>query len=89
MVKTWVSRNKDPTQNWIYLVSIILEDGSQLLWKCYLWEEARIFEQQEKAKGLQASQDKIIDERIYADPKDQALHDEHILSLSHTKALNS
>ena len=68
---------------------MILKDGSQLLWKCYLWEEAKIFEQQGKAKGLETSQDKILGEETYADPKDQALHNEHILSLSRWAALNA
>ena len=46
-------------------------------------------EQQEKAKEFESSQDKIISEGIYADPQNQALYDEDILSLCHTAILNT
>ena len=49
MVKIWASRNKATLNAWLQLVSAILEDGHQLLWKCYLREEAKILEQQREA----------------------------------------
>ena len=50
MVKIWSSHNKATLNNWLQLVSAILEDGHQLLWKCYLREEAKILEQWGEAK---------------------------------------
>ena len=35
MVKAWASRNKIIPHNWLQLVSPVLKDGPQLLWKCY------------------------------------------------------
>ena len=40
---------------------------------CFLKEEARILEQQEKAKGLEIFLDQIPSEEFYSDPQNQAL----------------
>ena len=89
MVKTWSSSNKAISYDWLQLISVVLEDGPQILWKCYWWEEARILEQQGKAKGFEAPQDQILGEGAYADPQGQALYNEDILSLCHTEVLNA
>ena len=49
-----------PHTNWLQLISVVLENGPQLLWKCYWREEAKILEQQGKAKGFETSQDQIL-----------------------------
>lgn len=58
-----------------------------MLWRCYIKEEAKIVELQEKAKGLEISLDQILGEGLYFDSQDQALCDEHTLSLCSTAAL--
>ena len=35
MVNTWDSYKKETVNDWLQLVSVFLEDRSQLLWKCY------------------------------------------------------
>lgn len=89
MVKTWASNNKTTSHDWLQLISAVLEDGPQLLWKCYWWKEAKLLEQQGKAKGFEASQDKSLGEGCYADLQNQRLYDEHMLSLCYTVALNA
>ena len=74
--------------DWLQLVSAVLDDGPQLIWKCYFREEANILKRQEIEKGLETSQDQILGEGTYADPQTQALYDEQILSLCHKAALN-
>ena len=46
-------------------------------------------EQQGRAKGVEVSQDQILDVGAYADPQVQALYDEEVLSLCHKAALNA
>ena len=75
-------------QDWIQLISAVLENGPQLLWICYWREEATILKQQGKAQRLEISQDQIMGNRHYSDPQDMALYNEHILSLCSTAALN-
>ena len=36
MVKTWASSIKAMPHIWLQLVSEVLDDGPQLIWKCYL-----------------------------------------------------
>ena len=67
-------------QDWAQLISVILESGPQLLLRCFLKEEARILEQQEKAKGLEISLDQILGEGLYSDPQHQAHFDDHTVS---------
>ena len=43
MVKMWTSRNKAMPQDWIQLISAVLENGPQLLWKCYWRVESKKF----------------------------------------------
>ena len=52
-------------------------------------KKQKISEQQEKAKGFEASKDQTLDETTSVEAHDQALYDEHILSLFHTAALNA
>ena len=86
----WASNNKAIPHDWIQLISAVLENGPHLLWKCYWREEAKkILQQQGKAKGLEISQDQILDEGFYSDPQDQALYNEHTLSLYSTAVLNA
>ena len=47
---------------------------------CFLKEESRILEQQEKTKGLEIFLDQILGEGHYSDPQDQALYDDDTLS---------
>ena len=79
---------KQRLHNWIQLVSAVLDDGPQLMFKIYFREGAKILEQQGKAKGLETSQDQILGEGTYADPLVQALYIEKILSLCHKTVLN-
>ena len=88
MVKTWDSHNMATQCKWLHLVSAVLEDGSQLVWKCYWRKEAKTF-RTEKAKEFEASQDQILGKNTYADPHDQTLYDEHILSICHTADFNA
>ena len=75
--------------DWLQLFSPVLDDGPQMMFKCYFREEAPILEQQGKAKGLETSKDQILGEVTYADPQAQALYDEKILFLCHKAALNA
>ena len=60
IVKTWYFSNKAMPQDWAQLISAVLESGQQLLWRCFLKEEVKILEQQEKAKGLEISLNQIL-----------------------------
>ena len=40
-------------------------------------------------KGFEASQDQILGEGYYVEPKGQTLYEEHTLSLCHTAALTA
>ena len=73
----------------IQLVSAVLDDGPQLMFRIYFREEAKILEQQGKAKGLETFQDQILGEGPYADPQVQVFYDEQILSLCHKATLNA
>ena len=55
MVKTWAFSIKAFPHDWLQLVSEVLDDWPQLMWKCYFWEEAKILEQHGKAKELETS----------------------------------
>ena len=77
-VKTQVSSIKAFSYDWLQLVSAVLDDGPQLLWKYYFRKEAKILEHQGKAKGLETSQDQILGEGTYADPQAQALYNEQM-----------
>ena len=89
MVKTWAFNNKATPYDWTPLISAFLESGPQLHWICFLKEEGRILEQQEKATGIEISLDQIIDEEVYSDPEDQSLSDEHTPSLCTTAVLKA
>ena len=80
---------KATTQDWTQLILTVQESGPHLIWRCYFKEEAKILEQQEKAKGLEISLDQILGEGLYSDPQDKALYDDHTLSLSNTAALKA
>ena len=56
----WASSNNVIPHGWLQLISVALENGPQLLIKYYWQEEAKILEQQGKAKGFEASQDQIL-----------------------------
>ena len=56
-----------------------LENGPRLLWKCYWREEAKILEQQRKAKVFETSQDQILGEGHYPDLQEQAHYEELIV----------
>ena len=58
--------------DWLHLVSVVLEVGLQLQWKCYWREEAKALEKQERIKGFEAFQDQILGNGCYADPQSQA-----------------
>ena len=89
MVKTWAFSSKAMHQDWAQLILAVLESGPQLFWRFFLKEEARILEQQEKAKGFDIFVDQILGEGLYSDPQDQALYDDHTLSLCTTAALKT
>ena len=42
-----------------------------------------------KSKRIEILQDQILGEGLYSDPQDQAIYDEHTLSLCSTAALNA
>ena len=87
MVKMWAFSSKATTQDWTQLISAVLENGQQLLWRCFFKEEIRILEQQEKTKGLEIFLEQILGEGLYSDPQDKALYVDHTLSLCSTAAL--
>ena len=89
LVKTWASRNKVIPHDWLQLVSAVLEHGTQLQWKSFWREEAKVLEHQGRVRGFEASQDQILGEELYADLNSQATYTEHISSLYHTSALNA
>ena len=89
LVKTWASRNKVIPHDWLQLVSAVLEHGTQLQWKSFWREEAKVLEHQGRVRGFEASQDQILGEGHYADPESQATNNERILLLCHTAALNA
>ena len=41
--------------DWAQLISAVLESGLQLHWRCFLKEEVRNLEQQERVKGTEIS----------------------------------
>ena len=83
------SSNKATSHDWLQLVSAVLEDGLQLLWKYYWWEKAKKLRTKGKKKRIWGFQNQILGKGTYADPQDQALYDEYILSLCHIAALNA
>ena len=89
MVKTWALSSKAMPQYWTQLISAVLESGLQVLWKDFFKEEAKILQQQEKAKGLEISLDQIQGEGLYSNFQDQAFCDYHTLSLCTTAALTA
>ena len=89
LVKTWASRNKVISHDWLQLVSAILGHSPQLLWKSFWREKAKTLEHQGRVKGVEASQDEILGEGPSADLDSQATYNEHVLSLYHTAALNA
>ena len=66
MVKTLVSSNEAAPHNRLQLISAVLGNRIQMLWKCYLCKEAKILEQQGKAKGFEASKDQIFGKGHYS-----------------------
>ena len=89
IIKTWSSSIKAISHDWIQLVLAVLDDGPQLMFKCYFREEAKILEQQVKSKGCQTSQDQILGEGTYADLQVQALYDKQILFLCQKATLSA
>ena len=73
----------------LQLISMVLEDRPQLLWKCYLRGETKFLEQQGKAKGFENFQDQILDGGHCSNTQEQACYNECILSLCNTTALNA
>ena len=73
MIKTWASSIRVRPHDWLQLISEVLDYGPKLMFKCYFREEAKILEQQGKAKGLETSQDQILGEGTYADPQAQTI----------------
>ena len=76
-------------QDWAQLISGVLGNGQKFLWRCFFKEEARILEQNEKAKGLEIFLDQILDKGISSDLQDQTRYDDHTLSLYSTAALKT
>ena len=70
------------------MVKDVLELGPQLQWSTWFREEAKIIEQQSKARGL-ISQDQILGGRDYATIERQAEHDGHTLDLCRAAVLNA
>ena len=60
MVKTWSSSTKATSRDWLQLISVVLENGPQLLWNCYWREEAKFLEQQGKQKDLRLPKIKFL-----------------------------
>ena len=89
MVKTWASSTKAMPHDWLQLITAVLENGRQLLWKYYCREEAKILEQQGKANRLETSPDQIFAEGHYSDPQEQACYNKHTLFLCSGAALNA
>ena len=70
-------------------MSAVLESGSLLHWKCLFKQEARLLDQQKRAKGTKISLDQILGKGLYSDPQKQALYDDHLLSICATAALKA
>ena len=68
MMKTWASSTKATAYDGLQLISVVLDNGPQLLWKYYWREETKILEQRGKAKGFEMSQNQILGEGHYSDP---------------------
>ena len=68
MLKTWSISNKVKCHDWIQLVSAVLESRPQLNWKCLFRQEARLLEDEERAKGIEISLDQILGEGLFSDP---------------------
>ena len=89
MLKTWALSNKVTPQDWNQLLSAVLESRPLLHWKCLFKQEARLLDQQERAKGTKISLDQILGEGLYSDPQEQALYDDNLLSICATAALKA
>ncbi|XP_049981722.1 uncharacterized protein [Alexandromys fortis] len=89
MLKSWASTSRATPLDWLQLSSAVLESGPHLKWKCLFRQEARLLEQQEKAKGSDISLDKILGEGRFSDPQEQANLDENTLSICTTAALRA
>ena len=60
VVKMWTSSKKAIPQNWLQLVSEVLEDRTKLLWKCY-WQKRQNFQnKREKRKNLKLPKSKFL-----------------------------
>ncbi|XP_050021481.1 uncharacterized protein [Alexandromys fortis] len=84
MLKSWASTSRATPLDWLQLSSAVLESGPHLKWKCLFRQEARLLEQQEKAKGSDISLDKILGEGLFSDPQERANLDENTLSICTT-----
>ncbi|XP_049981111.1 endogenous retrovirus group K member 5 Gag polyprotein-like [Alexandromys fortis] len=89
MLKSWAIMSRPTPLDWTQMTSAVLESGTHLRWKCLFRQEARLLEQQEKAKGSDISLDKILGEGLFSDPQEQANLDESILSICTTAALRA
>ena len=89
MIRTWASNVRAISHDFSPLASAILEDGPTLMFGIYFREESKHIKEQERAKGVEVSQDQILGIGTYVDPQVQALYDKEVLSLCHKAALNA
>ena len=88
MLNSWLVCNRIIPKDWIELVKGVLEPGPQLQWSTWFREEAKIIEQQSKARGMEISQDQILGEGDYAAVETQSSpYDGCMLALRHAAAL--
>ena len=61
-----VSHNRIISNDWIELIKAVLESGPQLQQSSWFGEENKTIEQQNKARGMEISQDQLLGEEDYA-----------------------
>ena len=66
MLNSWSVCNRIIPKDWIDLVKGVLEPGPHLQCRTWFREEAKIIEQQNKARGRELSKDQMLREGDYA-----------------------
>lgn len=89
ILNSWATQNRIIPQEWKDLVAATLEAGPQLQWQIWWKEEARAIEEQNRARGINISQDQLLGEGQYANLQRQLEFDDPILELCQLAALNA
>lgn len=76
-------------QDWKDLATAKLEAGPQLQWRTWCKEDTRAMELQNRARGINSSQDQLLGEAQYAELQRQLEFCDHTLVLCHLTAFNA